>query len=211
METLSASARRRLLIDLARRRIRPGSGSHIQFLNKRTTTMKWLDLANVLSPVPFAVVGAVATRLYMPERVTQDLNIIISIHDVAAVHEKLIAAGFKKTGTLTIGGASWEASDGCQIDILEGKEEWWPGVIKTAQSNRDAQGFPIIPLPFLVLMKYHTSRLQDLADISRMLGQANAAILAEVRTLFAKYMPDEQDDLESLIQLGQLEFQQKNG
>jgi len=209
METTPASARRRLLIDLARRRIRPGSGSHIKFLKKRTTNMKWPDLSSALSPVSFAVVGAVATRLYMPERATRDLGIIISIHDAAAAHQKLIAAGFKHKGTLIIGGKTWETPEGNQIDILEGREEWWPAVIKAAQANRDAQGLPIIPLPFLILMKYNASRVQDLADISRMLGQANAAALTEIRELFAKYLPDEQDDLESLIELGRLEFQQK--
>lgn len=172
--------------------------------------MKWPDLNSVLSQVPFAVVGAVATRLYMPERVTQDLDIIISVHDATEAYEKLTAAGFKRTGTLTIGGGAWQAPDGSQIDVLEGKDEWWPDVIKAAQSNCDAAGLPVIPLPFLVMMKYQASRLQDLADISRMLGQAGAATLAEVRAIFAKYMPDEQDDLESLIQLGQLEFQKRN-
>lgn len=172
--------------------------------------MKWPDLTSVLSPVPFAVIGAVATRLYMPERVTRDLDIIVSIQDATAAYEKLADAGFKRAGTLTIGGGSWQAPDGSQIDILEGKEEWWPDVIKAAQSNCDATGLPVIPLPFLVMMKYQASRLQDLADISRMLGQASADTLAEVRALFAKHMPDEQADLESLIHLGRLEFQQKN-
>lgn len=171
--------------------------------------MKWPDLTNILSPIPYAVVGAVATRLYMPERVTQDLDIIISHDDTAAAHEKLTAGGFQKKGSLTIGGHTWEAPDGTNIDVLEGTEAWWAEAIVAAQSNRDAQGLPIMPLPYLVMMKYQAARVQDLADISRMLGQANASALAEVRALFRKYMPDEMDDLESLIQLGQLEYRRE--
>jgi hypothetical protein len=57
-------------------------------------------------------------------------------------------------------------------------------------------------------MKYHASRMQDLADISRMLGQADTEMLAAVRALFAQWLPDEMEDLESLIQLGRLEYEQ---
>jgi hypothetical protein len=170
--------------------------------------MNWPDLTNVLSPIHFAVVGAVATRLYMPERVTQKLGITIAFDDVAAAYKKLAEGGFKHAGPLAISGDTWKTPDGTKIDILEGKEAWWPEAIAAAQSNRDAQGLPILPLPFLILMKYLASRVQHLADISRMLGQADAAVLAEVRALFAKNLPDEMEDLESLIRLGRLEYEQ---
>lgn len=206
MDLLSLFARRRLLIDIARRHIRPGSGSSLEFLTTRTANMKWPDLTNVLSPIPCAVVGAVATRLYMPERVTQDLDVVIAIQDLSVAYQKLLAAGFTREGPLAIGGDTWRTPDGEKIDILEGRETWWHEAIQAAQSNRDAEGLPILPLPFLVLMKYQASRVQDLADIARMLGQADVDRLVAVRELFTQYLPGEMEDLESLIQLGRLEY-----
>jgi hypothetical protein len=56
-------------------------------------------------------------------------------------------------------------------------------------------------------MKFQASRVQDLADITRMLGQANETQLQRVRAVFARWLPDAQEDLESLTLLGQLEMQ----
>ena len=78
--------------------------------------------------------------------------------------------------------------------------------LKEAQSNRDTQGLPVLPMPYLVLMKFQAGRVQDLADVTRMLGQASDDALASVRSLFAQWLPDGRDDLESLIELGRLEM-----
>ena len=76
---------RRALIDVALRRQRPGTGSERKFLTKRTTSVIWPNLTAILKPTPWAVVGAVATRLYMPERMTQDseINLYFSIEEIA--------------------------------------------------------------------------------------------------------------------------------
>ncbi len=169
--------------------------------------MQWLDLTPVLSPLGFAVVGAVATRHYMPERMTQDLDIAVAVGDQSAVRQKLEAAGFVHQGDLRIGGSSWTAPDKTSIDVIEGTEDWWPNAIAEAQCNRDAQGLPILPLPYLVMIKFCASRVQDIADVTRMLGQANDASLIAVRRLFATHLPNDQKDLESLITLGKLEMQ----
>ncbi|MFQ6041991.1 MAG: hypothetical protein ACE5PV_14125, partial [Candidatus Poribacteria bacterium] len=152
-------------------------------------------------------VGAVATRLYMPERTTQDLDIIIRSEDRQKVWQKLEAAGFIYQGELNIGGTSWMTPDGEIIDVLEGEETWLPDALAEAQTNLDAQGLPILPLPYLVLMKFRAGRTLDLSDITRMLGQADANQLNAIRNLFAEYHPQEMEDLESLILLGQMEMQ----
>ncbi len=171
--------------------------------------MVWPDLTSVLSPIRWAVVGAVATRLYMPERMTQDLDIVIEATDGPQARQKLLAAGFIYRGELSIGGSSWRTPDGGQMDMLEGS-----GVpiedrdaIVEAQTNRDAQGLPIIPLPYLALMKFQAGRVQDIADVTRMLGQAEAGTLNAIRALFDEYAPEDIEDLESLIELGRLELQ----
>jgi hypothetical protein len=161
-----------------------------------------------LEPIPWAVVGAVATRLYMPERTTQDLDIIIRSEDRQKVWHKLKLAGFVYQGELNIGGTSWITPNNEIIDVLESKETWLSSALSEAQTNRDAQGLPILPFSYLVLMKFQAGRTQDLSDVTRMLGQANAAQLNATRALFAEYHPQDIEDLESLIVLGQLEMQQ---
>lgn len=89
--------------------------------------------------------------------------------------------------------------------MIEGREAWWQDAIVQAQTNRDAQGLPILPLPYLVLMKFQSGRVQDIADVTRMLGQANKNALEAVRALFKEFAPGDRDDLESLITLGKLE------
>lgn len=170
--------------------------------------MSWPNLAAALSHLRFAVVGAVATRLYMPERLTQKIDVVIKSSDSAKTKQKFLEAGFVHQCDLTIGGSTWRTPDGRFVDVIEGHESWWLNAIAAAQNNRDAQGLPILPLAYLVLMKFRAGRLQDLADISRMLGQANEKDLAEVRALFDHEAPSERGDLESIIQLGKLEYRQ---
>ena len=169
--------------------------------------MMWPDLTSILSPIQWAVVGAVATRLYMPERMTQDLDIVIRTVDSSQVRQKLTEAGFIYQGELSIGGSSWTTPNGESIDILEGADIWWTEAIADAQANRDGQGLPIIPLPYLVLIKLRVGRVQDIADVARMLGQAGEATLDAVRMLFTQHAPEDMQDLESLIELGRLELQ----
>ena len=169
--------------------------------------MTWPDLSTVLAAVPWAVVGDVATRLYMPERLTRDLDIAIWIGDAAEAHRKLVAAGFVIQGDLSIGGVTWQAPDGHLIDMIEGSEPWWPQALAEALTNRDAAGLPILPLSYLIYMKMQASRPQDLGDLARMLGQADDDSLNQVRAFFHHYSPDDLEDLESLIKLGKLETQ----
>ena len=167
--------------------------------------MAWLDLSPILSPIRWAVVGAAATRLYMPERYTRDLDIAIRFEDAQVVRKKLTDAKFTHAGELSIGGSTWRALDGQMIDVIEGHEAWWADALNEAQSNRDAQGLPILPLRYLVLMKFQSGRVQDIADVTRMLGQADEKSIDATRALFKQYAPADLSDLESLITLGKLE------
>ncbi|OGG53988.1 MAG: hypothetical protein A3F84_04825 [Candidatus Handelsmanbacteria bacterium RIFCSPLOWO2_12_FULL_64_10] len=203
-ETISA---RRMLIDMALRRSRPGAGSVLGFLRRRTADMNWPDLTAILHPLTWAVAGAVATRLYMPERTTRDLYIVVMASDMPEVRRRLNAAGFVEQGILTIGGASWRTPDGESIDVIEGRDPWWANALAEAQTNRDTQGLPILPLHYLALMKVRAGRVQDLADVARMLGQADEPALERTRAVFAQWAPDDVEDLESLIRLGRLEME----
>ncbi len=199
-------ARRKLFIKLGKRHHRAGLGSSREFLSRRTADMNWPNLSTVLKPTPYAVVGGVATRLYMPERLTKDLDVVVFIADSAAAKQRLESAGYEFVGKLSlVQGTTWVSSDGREVDVLEGEERWWPQAIAEAQTNLDFQGQPVLTLPYLTLMKYQAGRAQDLADIERMLGQADDLVLDEIRGLFRKHAEDELADLESLITLARLD------
>ena len=169
--------------------------------------MLFPDLSATLQGVAWAVIGAAAVRLYMPERATNDLDILVSADDAPAVRERMKQSGAAYQAELSIGGSTWRLPDGFPVDILEGREGWCKSALTEAQANRGIEGFPILPLPYLVLMKFNASRVQDLADVSRMLGQANEEQLNAVRATFAEWQSDGVEDLESLILLGKLEMQ----
>jgi hypothetical protein len=196
---------RRTIIDMALRRQRPGTGSGLDFLMQRTITVQWPDLTDILAPIHWAVVGAAATRLYMPERMTKDFDIAITVQEADAVRRKLAVAGYVSIGELRIDDSRWQSPDGLQIDIIEGHDAWWSQALAEAQRNRDEQGLPILPFAYLILMKFNASRTIDLGDITRMLGLASEANHEQVRTLFRLYAQADLDHLESLILLGKLE------
>ena len=202
---LKRSVRRRL-IDIAIRRQRPGAGSPTLFLRRRTNLAQFPNPTLVLSNLRWAVIGGVATRLYMPERATQVLDVLVHPEDGEEVRRRLAAAGFRHQGELAVGGSSWTGPDGSYLDVIEMGAPWLSQALAEAQHNRDAQGMPVLPLPYLVLMKFQAGRVQDLADVARMLGQASPDRLQAVRQLFIRYQPDDIDDLESLIVLGQIEM-----
>jgi len=196
---------RRTIIDMALRRQRSGTGSGLDFLAERTTLVQWPDLTPILTPIRWAVVGAAATRLYMPERMTKDFDVAIAVEEAQAVRRKLADAGYTKLGELSIGGSRWQTPAGLQIDLIEGHDVWWPLALAEAQTNLDAQGLPILPFPYLILMKFNASRTIDLGDVTRMLGLATETDLERVGAVFRRYAPADLEDLASLIMLGKLE------
>jgi hypothetical protein len=198
--------RRKLFIRLGQKHHRPGLGSSRAFLAQRTADMDWPRLREVLRPVPYAIVGGVATRMYMPERLTKDLDIIVAASQSGLVTQKLQEASFRIVTRLAmIPGSTWVAPNGQEIDVLEGTEQWWPMAIAQSQDNLDVHGEPVLTLPYLVLMKYAAGRAQDLADIERMLGHADDVTVAAVRDVFLRHAPSEIDDLDAMIALARLD------
>ncbi len=167
--------------------------------------MVWADLSPVLADIPWCVVGAVATRHYMPERATADLDVAVLAADAPAVWARLEQAGFTRVGPLAIGGVSWRSPDGGYVDVLTLNQPWAAVALEEAEDNRDRQGLPVIPLPYLVLMKLEASRLQDMADLARMLGLADEAHLEQVGAAVRRWRPQDVEDLEAMIQAGRWE------
>ncbi|MFM7576953.1 MAG: hypothetical protein ACKO5Q_08460 [Microcystaceae cyanobacterium] len=134
---------------------------------------------------------------------TLDLDILIQVQDSPLIYQDLENASAQRKGDLSIPGSQWELADKTLLDVLEGDDPWVENAI--ANPNYAPDGLPVIKLPYLVLMKLSVSRTQDLADVSRMLGSAKQTELTQVREVINEYLPTAKEDLESLIDLGQLE------
>lgn len=199
-----SAEKRTFFLTLVKKRVKSGSGSSITFLQKRSWNYPVTNLKSIIKQAPFVVVGGVATRMYMPERMTLDLDILIKSEDASLIYQDLENANSKKIGNLSISGSQWQLYDHTSLDVLEGEDKWVEEAI--SHPNYNPHGLPIIALPYLILMKLSASRTQDLADISRMLGLAKEKELNKIRQIIKTYLPTAEEDLESLIVLGKLEI-----
>jgi hypothetical protein len=196
-------------LSIVKRRIKPANGSDYKYLLLQTQTqMKiYFDLSSILKGIQWAVVGGVATRNYIPERETKDLDILIDKDSFTEVKQRLMQNGCTYINQLYIvHGEVWKLPDGTELDILAPDEEWVGEALQNTQ--KDPQGFPVVTLPYLTLMKLLAGRSQDIADITRMLGIATEDVIAETSKVIKKYYPDAMEDLKSIIQLGRLEWKQ---
>ena len=196
---------RKMYLSMASRKARPGSGSHPLFLRERTDHYGTPTLNKYLEGITFAVVGGLATRLYMPERATLDADVLILPSALPKAESVLTAAGGKKKGALTVGGSTWRLPDGSSLVVLALDDIWGEEALETATTHTN--GMPYIVLPYLVLMKLASGRVQDLADITRMLGAANESDLKQTRDVIKKFSSQDAEDLESMIRLGKLEYE----
>jgi len=195
--------KRKQFINLVMKYIKPGSGSGVDFLNKRTWNYPVTSLNNIIKQAPFVVVGGVATRLYMPERMTLDLDILVKVEDAELIYQDLKQANGQKIGGLSIAGSQWKLEDGTSLDVLEFEGNWVSEALDSP--NYASDGMPVIDLPYLVLMKLMAGRSQDIADVSRMLGVAEDLQLQKVKSVINQYLPNAVEDLDSLVILGKLE------
>ena len=161
------------------------------------------DLRDVLQGIDWITVGTVATRAYMPERATQDLNILVRAADEERVAARLTAAGYERVAELGIPGAAFARAGEPEVDVLLGDQPWLEEAL--AAPGSDPAGFPVLALPYLALMKLAAGRARDVADVATMLGWADDETLDAVRDTFDRYSPADLPDLESLIYLGRRE------
>jgi hypothetical protein len=86
-----------------------------------------------------------------------------------------------------------------------GKYRWLDDAL--AHPGLDPAGYPVIGLPYLVLLKMWATRDQDWTDITRMLSTATDEQINEVRKVIAQHSPEDSDDLETMIYLGKREME----
>jgi hypothetical protein len=195
---------RRDYLAMAMRRTRPGAGSSEHVLRQRSARYGTPALRRYLPGIRFAVVGGLATRLYMPERMTLDADILVSMDTLDRVEEALDGGGSIRRGALSVGGSTWSLPDGTPLDVIALPDPWVETALDTAVSGPGS--LPYVTLPYLVLMKLAAGRVQDLADITRMLGAAPGESLAAVRAAVQRFRPRDIDDVESMVRLGRMEI-----
>jgi hypothetical protein len=200
---LTPRQKRRFMIDMLLRRGKPGTGSSHEFMRRRTAMNPWPDLRPILKGIDWAIIGGVATRAYMPERMTKDLDILVHEKDGETVIAKLKEAGYRIISKLAVPGYLLHSPEGVELDVLFGSYPW----LKEALTNpaKDPAGFPVVKLPYLIMLKMDAQRTRDLGDLGTMLGWASDAELDEVRSVIKRYAPEDMDDLESLIFIGKKE------
>jgi hypothetical protein len=194
---------RRFMIDMVLRNGKPGTGSSHEFMRRRTAMNPWPDLRPILKELDWAIIGGVATRAYMPERMTKDLDILVHQSDGEVVIKRLEQVGYRVISRLAVPGFLMHSPDGTELDVLFGSYPW----LKKALNDlgHDPAGYPVIKLPYLVMLKMEAQRVRDLGDLGTMLGWASDADLDEVRAVVKQYAPDDLEDLESLIFIGKRE------
>lgn len=206
---------RKALIAMSRRRQRPGSGSVLpELLKHRGVTVDWWrESSSALAEggVPNAAGGAIAANAYMPPRHTADFDLMIELDKLRAAGRLVAAAGWEFIADLDLyehlEGSSWKDPDdqARELDVIGLPGDWGRAAIASAQANVTG-GIPTLTLPFLVITKLISARVQDTGDLARMLGAVNESARHEVRDVVRHYRPEDLEDVEQLIELGKLEF-----
>jgi len=166
--------------------------------------------------VPYVITGGIATQLYMPQRQTKDIDILILTQNVESLEAHLLQAGATFIEPLNVGntslnlqGSAWrlplEPNRNVELDIIHSAELWVSLAIEFPQYPENQPDIPVIALPYLTLMKITSGRTQDFADVSRMLGHQSDVTLESIKQIVQRYAPSTIEDLEALITLGQLE------
>lgn len=163
-------------------------------------------LHEILGAIPWVLVGGLALRAYIPERMTLDVDILIHERDSEQTRLAFEAAGYLVTGQLSIGGFSVQSDEpnAPPIDVLTRSDTWLDAVL--AAPERDAADYPVLPRPYLILLKLQAGRTQDLADVQRLVAYTSPAQRAEFTQVVQLASPELVEDLESLYTLADLEF-----
>ena len=163
----------------------------------------WPDLRDTLQGIGWVIVGGVASRAYMPERVTQDLDILVRRGDEKDVLTRLQDAGYQVVSEEAVPGYRLLSPEGVEVDLIVGEQRWLEEAV--SRPEIDPAGYPVLGFPYLVLTKMNTGISNDLGSVATMLGWASVEQLQAVRAVVARYSPQDSEDLESLIFLGRQE------
>jgi hypothetical protein len=195
-----------ILIDIARRRQRPGSGSILAI-----TPSKPAEMFHEIFSVPYALIGGQATKFYMPERTTLDWDVLVDANDLEQARSDVENGGAVAMRPLTIDGFTCRLNNAVTLDVIAESGAWVVEALTAARCAASGSQDPVLALRWLVLLKLNAGRVQDLADVSRMMGCASDQDIEATQAVISQWLADASEDLDALIQLGKLESGPRGG
>jgi hypothetical protein len=187
-------------LDIAKRKSLSKSQPSKKLFTTGVTTMDFLTFLTFFS-IDFLLVGGHATSLYMPKRHTKDIDLLIRRSDAKQAYKDLILNGAAYVSDLSIGGSSY-ILNGEEIDIILYEDSIFNKMLST---SKECSGIKVISLEYLIFMKLQAGRVQDLADITKMLAHASTKDINKVSNLINKVLPNEIEDFMSLVELSKYE------
>lgn len=149
-----------------------------------------------IQDIPHAIIGGHAISIHGHPRTTSDVDILVSPTHAKTVAERMALSDIS---TLTIGGLSGTAPNGTPVDLVSLNEPWADEAIATAVNTPHGK---VVAKPYLVLMKLWASRgAQDDTDMLYTLKGMSDQEVQQVRDLVKKHLPNEVEDLESMISM----------
>jgi hypothetical protein len=144
--------------------------------------------------VPHAIIGGHAVTFHGRPRMTDDVDVLVAPENVQNAIRQL---QLQQIGPLRTGGYSGTTPTGLRIDLVSPNQPWVASAITNPVSTPHG---PMVSAPYLVISKLWDSRgSQDETDVLGVLGRMGDAELNMTRQLVARFLPNDVDDLESLI------------
>ena len=204
-DNLTPTQRRKWIISMVNKRVKPGCGSSVELLRSRTWTQPLPDLKSIVKHTPYVITGGIATKLYMAEINSSNLDIFVLSEDAESITKELQNSNAYYLQDWDYGGTLWVLPDDTLFSVIYLSEPWAKDAVYNP--NFSPNGLPVVKLKYLVLTKLQLSRFEDLADLSRMLGGATESKLDEVRKIVRLYYPEALEDMEQILWAGRLEYE----
>lgn len=169
------------------------------------------DLHTILAGIHWVITNDIALRAYIPERMTQDVDILVHERDTTNVQRAFVTAGYTLVAQLSIGGFTIKppVEEDMPIDVLTRTDPWLDRAL--VAPAYDSAGYPVLGRPYLLLMKLQAGRTQDLADAQRLLAFTSTQERQDMRKRVERYSPELVEDYDSLVTLADLEFGPPDG
>jgi hypothetical protein len=215
LDVTQAKNRRRFYLERGLRKQPIGAGSDLVFLMALPRTKLPMKPEELFGDLPAMIVGGVATRAYAPERVTKDIDLMVEHDRFVEAIQRLRVERFEKkndlffpNASLGLYGESW-TKENLEIDILSSPQEWCKLAFRIRVD--DQTGARVIPLPYLVLMKFDSARGIDQGDLTRMLGPLDDEKIEQIIKVVERHSGDPTfaNDVRQYAQLGRWEWETK--
>ena len=101
----------------------------------------WPDLRPVLADLPWVIAGGVATRAYMPERMTQGLDILLHRRDCQEARVRFRGAGYGVSEVLDAPDFVARSPEEIEIDVICAAFPWLEEALAVPRAIRQGIRF----------------------------------------------------------------------